>query len=357
MQAIVDDNKDETKRKAFWDEKYGPFLKRREDGKVTNKASVDATQSSSFCATKIMPCIWPELQYTLVFGTPPEGSLKLHSLPDGERVWGVSRDDDGTPLRSGCYRLGQQLATGAEKRTRIASSENDVEASELLAAQRAAFAKTNVKMDATIKQDEDGYDIAAMTATEREEIEKQEKEQEEKSAKKRKLNKEESDSLSSVDMGLFLKGMSSSMPSSKVKRPSAKPKVKAGPTKSKASASAASETPLNLTNLTEVSQPVIVAVDAEPGSGTSDGAKRTASQAGLTQRMQAKKKNKLNAIERDCLQAQQKVDLLEDVATCRTVQWTDLEKSQDDIEKALDNKNEIWIFMKLPNSQSLTPEG
>ena len=217
MNAIVDDNKDETKRKAFWDEKYSPFLKRRENGNVSNKASVDATQSSSFCATKIMPCIWPELQYGQVFGTPPEGSLKWHSLPDGERVWGVARDDDGTPLRSGCYRLGQQLATGAEKRTRIASSENNVEASELLAAKRAAFAKTNVKMDATIKQDEDGYDIAAMTATEREEIEKQEREQEEKSAKKRKLNKEESDSLSSVDMGLFLKGMSSSTPSSKVK--------------------------------------------------------------------------------------------------------------------------------------------
>ena len=100
--------------------------------------------------------------------------LKMQTLPDGSKVTGVIRDDDGTPLVSGCIRLDQLLHSGVDSSVELASTDTAVEAGEVEEVAAAAMSralKLGSGISCTVAQGASGQDEAVMAV---EDLDKQE---------------------------------------------------------------------------------------------------------------------------------------------------------------------------------------
>ena len=122
-------------------------------------------------ATCIGPVLWPLSTYKLSFPSDQEPVVKIVTLPDGSDKRGVLRDDDGTPLLTGCIRLDRVVESGVQDCKELASTETAVADDEVTRVSNAARGRLRnlALMAPTMQKAADGKDEVVPQATPEEE--------------------------------------------------------------------------------------------------------------------------------------------------------------------------------------------
>ena len=126
---------------------------------------VEATSEDADVASVVGPVLWPPDKYEIRFQTKPTQAMITTKVFGGKAYSGVLREDDGTPLLSGCIRLTKDIKTAIVQTSLLADAATavrDKEVSDVAAAARARQ-ESNVDTELTVVRGEDGKDKQAKT--------------------------------------------------------------------------------------------------------------------------------------------------------------------------------------------------
>ena len=132
---------------------------------MPKRAKVEANTEVADVASVVGPVLWPPDKYEIRFQTKPTQAMITTKVFGGKAYSGVLREDDGTPLLSGCIRLTKDIKTAIVQTSLLADAATavrDKEVSDVAAAARARQ-ESNVDTELTVVRGEDGKDKQAKT--------------------------------------------------------------------------------------------------------------------------------------------------------------------------------------------------
>ena len=171
--AQIEANQNEEKREAWLNGPFANYLKRKADSaggrapkRPRAKQTVVATKGKSTQQTIIGSICWPPSVYADTFNIEPTpGMIKPQTFADGTVRRGILREDDGTPLRSGCIRMDTVMHAGVKEETELASTDTAVRDEEVGDMAMSAFARVPEasSLEATVKKGKDGMEVQMKT--------------------------------------------------------------------------------------------------------------------------------------------------------------------------------------------------